>query len=305
MKTQKLRAKGFPAENAGGAQLEAIKKIALVAMFSDDELMDQLVLKGGNAMDLVHRVNSRASIDLDFSMSNDFEIPAEALARVQRALEHTFDLEGYVAFDIKMTARPGKMPDELAEFWGGYLVEFKLISRTRATDVGMDIGTMRREAILLGQGPRFTIDISRFEYTADKQEAQVDGYQIFVYSPEMIVCEKLRAICQQMPDYGAIIQRSNKATERARDFIDIHALTKMFAVDLATHRAHHTVQEMFRLKRVPLKFLSQMSGMRAFHAAGFDAVKATMKTGIELQSFDFYFDFVLDQTKKLEPLWNM
>jgi len=305
MKTQKLRAKGSPAESAGGEKLEAIKKIALVAMFSDDELMDQLVLKGGNAMDLVHHVNSRASIDLDFSMSNDFEVPADAHARVQRALEHTFELEGYVAFDIKMTVRPGKMPDELSKFWGGYLVEFKLISKARATEVGMDIDTMRREAILLGQGSRFTIDISRFEYTADKQEAEVDGYQIFVYSPEMIVCEKLRAICQQMPDYGAIIQRSNKPNERARDFIDIHALSNMFAVDLTTQRAHQTVHEMFRLKRVPLKFLSQMPEMRAFHAAGFEAVKATMKAGVELQSFDFYFDFVLGQTKRLEPLWNM
>jgi len=305
MKTRRLRAKGSPAQSAGGDKLEAIKKIALVAMFSDDELMERLVLKGGNAMDLVHRVNSRASIDLDFSMSDDFEAPAQALARVQRALEHTFELEGYVAFDIRMAARPGKIPDELAKFWGGYLVEFKLISRSRAMDVGMDVDTMRREAILLGQGSRFTIDISRFEYTAGKQEAEVDGYQIYVYSPEMIVCEKLRAICQQMPDYGAIIQRSNKANERARDFIDIHALTKMFAVDLSTHRARETVQEMFRLKRVPLSFLSQIPQMRAFHAAGFDAVKATMKAGVELQSFDFYFDFVVDQARQLEPLWNM
>lgn len=33
--------------------LEQIKKLAVTAMFSDDELMDQLVLKGGNAMALI------------------------------------------------------------------------------------------------------------------------------------------------------------------------------------------------------------------------------------------------------------
>jgi hypothetical protein len=36
-------------------------------MFADDELMDFFVLKGRNAMDLAHQMNSRASIELDFS----------------------------------------------------------------------------------------------------------------------------------------------------------------------------------------------------------------------------------------------
>ena len=49
------------AEVLTGEQLEAIKRTAIVAMFADDELMDVLVLKGGNAMDIVHQVNSRAS----------------------------------------------------------------------------------------------------------------------------------------------------------------------------------------------------------------------------------------------------
>jgi hypothetical protein len=41
--------------------LEKIKRLTVVSMFSDDELEDDLVLKGGNAMDLVHRLSSRAS----------------------------------------------------------------------------------------------------------------------------------------------------------------------------------------------------------------------------------------------------
>lgn len=34
--------------------LEKIKRLAITAMFSDDELLDKLVLKGGNAMALIH-----------------------------------------------------------------------------------------------------------------------------------------------------------------------------------------------------------------------------------------------------------
>jgi predicted nucleotidyltransferase component of viral defense system len=67
--------------------LESIKKLTVTAMFSDDELFDHLVLKGGNAMDLVHRLSNRASIDLDFSMKHDFPEGVNGFCdRVERAL---------------------------------------------------------------------------------------------------------------------------------------------------------------------------------------------------------------------------
>jgi predicted nucleotidyltransferase component of viral defense system len=52
--------------------IDRIKELVVIAMFSDDELMDRLVLKGGNALDIIHQVSVRASIDVDFSMSDDF-----------------------------------------------------------------------------------------------------------------------------------------------------------------------------------------------------------------------------------------
>lgn len=66
-----MKKKGVAAEVAVADELETIKKAGIVAMFADDDLMDQLVLKGGNAMDVVLGVNSRASVDLDFSMRDD------------------------------------------------------------------------------------------------------------------------------------------------------------------------------------------------------------------------------------------
>ena len=45
-------------------RVEEIKRLALIAMFSDDDLMQTLVLKGGNAMDLIYNVGHRASRDL-------------------------------------------------------------------------------------------------------------------------------------------------------------------------------------------------------------------------------------------------
>jgi hypothetical protein len=197
------------------------------------------------------------------------------------------------------------MPEELAAFWGGYLVEFKLISKRRAIEVDHDLETMRREAIRLGEGSKFTIDISRHEYVDGKVERELDGYRIYVYSPEMIACEKFRAICQQMPEYASIIKRNGLGNQRARDFVDIEALVRRFGVDLASERVQHILTEMFALKRVPLELLGKIEGTRDFHALGFEEVKAAMRPGVKIEPFDYYFGFVCDQCAKLKPLWDM
>lgn len=299
-----MKRNSAPAEKLSADSLDQIKKTAIVAMFADDELMDLLVLKGGNAMDIVHQVNARASIDLDFSIGDDLDLDS-VLPKVEHALVKTFALEGYRAFDIKIHIRPGQMPDELAAFWGGYLVEFKLISVARAAAVGDNLEQLRREAIQLGEGTRFTMDISRHEFVVDKQPHELLGYTIYVYSPQMIVCEKLRAICQQMPDYGPIIQRKGLGHQRARDFVDIEALVRKFDIDLRTEHARAMVGQMFELKRVPLTFLRQIDRFRDFHAHGYVQVKATMKPGVRLQPFDYYVDFVIDQCRRLEPLGDV
>ncbi len=37
-------------------KLEQIKRITIIALFSDDDLMDSLVLKGGNALDMIYGI---------------------------------------------------------------------------------------------------------------------------------------------------------------------------------------------------------------------------------------------------------
>lgn len=284
--------------------LQEIKKTAIVAMFADDELMNILVLKGGNAMDIVHQVNSRASIDLDFSTSEELDV-VSIQPKIEKALKNTFELEGNLVFDIKMTIRPGRMPEELSAFWGGYYVEFKLISLTRAEEIGYEVEKMRREAIRLGEGTKFTVDISRHEYIADKQQHEINGYSIFVYSPEMIVCEKLRAICQQMPDYGPIIQRSGSGKERARDFIDIEALVKKFGIDITTNQTKYMLEQMFAAKKVPMDLIHKIKNTKSFHSLGFETVRGTMKPGVKIKSFEFYFEFVVEQCARLESFGDI
>jgi len=50
------------------SSIDKIKKLVIIALVSDDYLMEQLVLKGGNAIDLVYQISGRASVDLDYSV---------------------------------------------------------------------------------------------------------------------------------------------------------------------------------------------------------------------------------------------
>jgi hypothetical protein len=124
--------------------LDHIKKVAVMAMFSDDELYDELVLKGGNAMDLILKLSSRASVDLDFSMHHDFPKGFEDFrSRVERTLTKTFRNNGYEVFDVKMVEKPNHISDDMRDFWGGYGVEFKLITSALHQKHGGDINEMR------------------------------------------------------------------------------------------------------------------------------------------------------------------
>ena len=287
------------------ALLDQIKKWAVQALFSDDNLMNQLVFKGGNAMALIHKISSRASVDLDFSLNGDFaNFPAVAV-RLEQLLAETFRANGFEVFDFRMQEKPKVVSLELASFWGGYDVEFKLSDAATFAKHAGNLEQQRRTAVTLGKGPKFEIDISRFEYTEGKQATDIDGLRIFVYSPLMIVCEKLRAICQQMPDYGPIIKRDRPGGARARDFVDIHLLATKCKLSLQDESAQILLREMFAIKRVPLAFLGQIEHHRDTHRADFPSVQSTVSAGVTLEKFDVYFDFVLALVAPLKPLWDV
>jgi hypothetical protein len=109
--------------------IEKVKRLTIIAMFSDDYLMETLVLKGGNAMSVVYKIAERASIDIDFSMGLEFtkdELPTME-ARITTVLSDTFREIGYVVFDAKFVERPNELSEDLKTWWGGYRIHFKVI----------------------------------------------------------------------------------------------------------------------------------------------------------------------------------
>ncbi len=273
-----------------------IKRLVVIAMFSDDYFLERFVLKGGNAMDLILNVGTRASIDIDLSMESDFkpeELPA-VRQKLENTLQNTFKPEYYRVFDVVCEPKPEPISPEIAGFWGGYDISFKLIEAAREKACAGNLDAMRRNAVKIGAKGKFEIDISRYEFCGLKKAHDLDGYRIFVYTPEMLVCEKLRAICQQMPDYGPVIKRSRPGTARARDFVDIHGIIEKFKLEPTTAGNLQLLKDIFESKRVPLEFLGRVGDFRDFHRGNFQAVKDTVKPGVALQEFDFYFDFIVE-----------
>jgi Nucleotidyl transferase AbiEii toxin, Type IV TA system len=295
------------AKSAPPAQvsLERIKQLAVIGMMSDDVLLEHLALKGGNALDLVYQISSRSSVDVDFSMAADFPGGAsEFRRRAETSLTKTYADEGLYAFDFKIEERPAMISEDLKSFWGGYSIEFKLIASERHQAIGSDPDSLRRAAINLGKGTKFLIDVSRFEFIEGKVGVDFQGYHIFVYSTAMLLAEKLRAICQQMPEYNSIIKRNRPGASRARDFVDIYLLTTDGEVDMELEENRQLLQGVFAAKRVPIQYLENISDYRDFHGASFEAVRATIKSGRTLQPFAFYFDFVVGLAARLKSFWD-
>ena len=63
-------------------------------------------------------------------------------------------------------------------------------------------------------GKKFPIEISKHEYVDEKVAEIVDDLTVYAYSPQMLVAEKLRAICQQMPEYTELLEETREPTRK-------------------------------------------------------------------------------------------
>lgn len=290
-------------------QIKRIKELAVIAMFSDDELLDILVLKGGSAIDMFLQSPGRASLDLDFSIDGDFHEDVESLRnKFERLLSSTFDPAGFVVFDVCFKAIP---PVDVVElpFWGGYKLEFKLAPPLLYDEYKDKLRKLRRR-LATDVGPRqlktFTIEFSKHEHCSGKEERELDHFTIYTYPPLMLACEKIRAICQQDPDYRKRLG-SRPGSQRARDFFDIHFLSTTYDIDWESSTTFDLLRSMFKAKYVPLTLLRKLSEsreLRDFHMQGFPSVKDTVLPGHNILEFDVYFDFVLECVSMLKPLWD-
>jgi hypothetical protein len=283
----------------GAMNFAEVRRLTIIALFSDDHLFDQIVLKGGNALSLVYGLSSRTSLDLDFSIENDFADLDDTRGRIFRTVKERFAAAGFVVFDESFEPKPQVLGPHQEAWWGGYEFKFKLIEDAKHRSFGGNLEAVRRNALVVGpeQQRKFSVDISKFEYCEGKVERELESYTIYIYSPAMIVVEKLRAICQQMPEYTL----RSKPSARARDFYDIWRVMTATSIDLTTAESVELAKHIFAAKKVPLALLGKVSDQREVHRPDWPAVVATVAES--LNDFDFYFNFVIDQVAALKTLW--
>lgn len=278
--------------------LRRIREIVIMSMGADSVLEELLVLKGGNALEIVHGIGARSSLDVDYSIAGDIPNPVDVGKRLERALSDRFDSESFVLFDFSFGPRPEA---STGTHQGGYRAEFKIIARDVYDKHKLSIESLRRNAHAVADDQKriFKIDISKYEYVAPKEQATLDEYTFYVYSPLMIAFEKLRAICQQMDYPGA---RAHP-TPRPRDFYDICAVVREKHLDLVEHG--EMLGPVFGAKSVPLGLLGKVRDTEDFHRASWDEVKNAVAAGKKLESFEFYFQFVLKEIERLETFWKV
>lgn len=277
--------------------LDKIKLLTLRALMHDEKLMYGLVLKGGNALQLVYDITDRASMDIDFSIEGDFtESDYNRINGTLNALlNDEFQKENLIVFDIKFIEKP---KTNKVKIWKGYNIEFKVAHEEKWFED--DIDKTRREAIkILGQSTKFSIDISSFEYIASAKKHDLDGTVLLVYTPEMIVIEKLRALCQSIPEYQEIINTA-RIKGRARDFYDIWNICNQFSIDINSTQNQELIQEIFKAKRVPVSFLNLLEEYKDLQRENWKSVEDTL--GSENKGFDFYFDYVMKLVGEIKNL---
>lgn len=278
--------------------INKIKLLTLRALMSDELLMHSLVLKGGNALQIAYEITNRGSIDIDFSVEREFtEDELKSMPAVlDMILNRTFREENLKAFDIKFELKP---KSNVIPEWKGYIILFKLIELDKYNDFGDDIDNIRRNAISVhdNSSTQYSVDISAYEYVKTATTKEIEGILLRVYTLEMILLEKIRALCQTMPEYREIVPTA-KEKHRARDVYDIYTINTQAELQLE----EEILREIFKAKKVPLSLIGKLEKLREHNRDDWNRVVQTVSDDEDLKDYDYYFNELL---KVVEPFKNL
>jgi hypothetical protein len=182
--------------------IRQIKRIVITALCSDDEIMESLSLKGGSAIQEFYNVRNKArsSIDLDYSLSQQFEDFEAVKNKIEQILHEEFNKSDFriIDFDFYENPDPQKVKNII---YTGYKIEFKVISKDLYDNQYKNIKSKRLQAFDIDGRKSFKIEFSNYEFIQESVYKNYENFDVKIYTPEMIVCEKLRALCQQIFEY--------------------------------------------------------------------------------------------------------
>ena len=280
---------------------EVIWKI-LVAIYSHDVLSEKMYLKGGQALRFVHGLKSRLSRDSDFSFPEKINQETVFFNYLESAIKKEFVKSNLYVIDFKPTRKPKIKHTGSPDFWAGWAIEFKLITKEQ-----LNISKTRQSAsAIVPEGfltNKIPIDISEMEYCGSFETIKIKSIEIKVYSKPLLVLEKLRAICQSHPDY----KYRNTHSNRARDFYDIERIYTQIlnegkVNDFFKELSKHLVK-VFEAKGVPLSLINSCLNNDEFlksQEIGWQEVKSTVR---DLdQNFSYYVQTIKGIIEKINIL---
>ncbi|MCJ7579833.1 MAG: nucleotidyl transferase AbiEii/AbiGii toxin family protein [Candidatus Aminicenantes bacterium] len=283
--------------------LQWLRKQFMIALAGSSELFEVLVLKGGNALSLVHKIGGRASLDIDYSIEGEIEDIDRVKDLIFTSLRNHLESQNLIIFDEQFYIHPRITTDNSDTKWGGYTAEFKIVEKDTYDRLSGDIDKIRNESLAINGDPqgsrKFNIHISKHEYCEGKREYLLDDRsKCYSYTPAMIVAEKLRSLCQQMEEY----EKRTNPTTRARDFFDIYSLLTEGSIELSEGGVQELINAIFSKKEVPLKLLDNLEKYRDFHRDDWPSVSISIPSKY-VDNYDFYVDFVISEVRKLQVLW--
>ncbi len=276
-------------------KIEDVIDESILAVFKDRILSRHMVLKGGSAMRMLEHDRSRLSIDADFSVRGAIRSATTYFARMETTLSHSFAPFGYCVIDFRATARPKRRNPQMPKWWKGWLCTFKLLAHEYGS---LPIETQRRRALIPegANSPVIEIEVSEHEYCGLERKRRIRGVEVHGYTRELLVLEKLRAICQQHPEYQ---YRSNK--NRARDFYDIHRLCGGRMGARFVQRCRKDLPAVFGAKEVPIALLRALwdAEFLAIQQRGFSQVVDGVRGSV--REFDVYVEFLRYLVQRICP----
>ena len=284
---------------------DEIRNTILKAIYSDSDLKENLVLKGGNALKL-YNITDRSSQDLDFSIKESIRYEKEnEWKKLQDLISDAFQQVGFLVVGFEFIEKPKKRKEDLPPFWGGYKISFAIVYTEKYQDkIELQDPDKMKELSKYGENlennsKKIEIDLSYDEYVADKKSYDLEGTTIYLYSPLMLVYEKIRASCQQLEDYKLV---GNKT--RARDLYDIYKiLTNPKQANLREavldQDNFYILENIFKAKDVPIELMLKLDSKESDLAEDYKTKVIHQIASSETEDFDYIFFYNKDLFEKL------